>query len=125
MRTFVVATLALLGWSCVDCSVSAEQTNSCKVCSDQPAETTPLQLEAKIPLGDVRGRIDHMAVDLKRKRLFIAELGNDSVGIADLTNGKLIQTIAGLKEPQGVGYEPSTDTLFIANACDGSVRLFE
>jgi DNA-binding beta-propeller fold protein YncE len=123
MRTFVVATLALLGWSCVDCSVSAEQTNSCKVCSDQPAET--LQLEAKIPLGDVRGRIDHMAVDLKRKRLFIAELGNDSVGIVDLTNGKLIQTIAGLKEPQGVGYEPSTDTLFIANAGDGSVRLFE
>lgn len=91
----------------------------------QPVETTPLQLEAKIPLGDVRGRIDHMAVDLKRKRLFIAELGNDSAGIVDLANSKLIQTIAGLKEPQGVGYEPSTDTLFIANAGDGSVRLFE
>jgi hypothetical protein len=28
----------------------------------QPAETTPLQLEAKIPLGNVHGRIDHMAV---------------------------------------------------------------
>ena len=40
----------------------------------QPAETAPLQLEAKIPLGNVRGRIDHMAVDLKRQRLFIAEL---------------------------------------------------
>src|ERR1700722_19115428 len=91
----------------------------------QPVETPALQLEAKIPLGNVRGRIDHMAVDLKRKRLFVAELGNDSVGIVDLTNSKLIQTIAGLKEPQGVGYEPSTDTLFIANAGDGSVRLFE
>ena len=34
-------------------------------------------------------------------------------------------TIAGLKEPQGVGYEPSTDTLYIANAGDGSVRLLE
>jgi hypothetical protein len=32
----------------------------------QPAETAPLQLEAKIPLGSVAGRIDHMAVDLKR-----------------------------------------------------------
>jgi YVTN family beta-propeller protein len=91
----------------------------------QPAEIAPLQLEAKIPLGDVRGRIDHMAVDLKRKRLFVAELGNDSVGIVDLASDKLIQTITGLKEPQGVGYEPSTDTLFIANAGDGSVRLFE
>jgi YVTN family beta-propeller protein len=91
----------------------------------QPAETLPLQLEAKIPLGDVRGRIDHMTVDLKRQRLFVAELGNDSVGVVDLQNRKLIRRIPGLKEPQGVGYEPSTDMLYIANAGDGSVRLFE
>jgi DNA-binding beta-propeller fold protein YncE len=91
----------------------------------EPAETAPLQLEAKIPLGNVRGRIDHMAVDLKRQRLFVAELGNDTVGVVDLENRKLLQTIAGLKEPQGVGYEPSTDMLYVANAGDGSVRLFE
>ena len=91
----------------------------------QPAATAPLQLEAKISLGDVRGRIDHMAVDLKRQRLFVAELGNDSVGIVDLANRKVIARIPGLKEPQGVGYEPSTDMLYVANAGDGSVRLFE
>src|SRR5260370_6723060 len=91
----------------------------------QPAETVQLQLEAKIPLGDVRGRIDHMAVDLKRQRLLFAELGNDSVGVVDLQNRKLIRRIPGLKEPQGVGYEPSTDMLYVANAGDGSVRLFE
>jgi len=45
------------------------------------SDAVPLQLETKMPLGDVRGRIDHMAVDLKRQRLFVAELGNDSVGI--------------------------------------------
>jgi YVTN family beta-propeller protein len=91
----------------------------------QPAESSPLQLETKIALGDVHGRIDHMAVDLKRQRLFVAELGNDSVGVVDLANRKLLQTITGLKEPQGVGYEPSTDTLYVTNAGDGSVRLFE
>jgi YVTN family beta-propeller protein len=91
----------------------------------EPAETAPLQLEAKVPLGDVRGRIDHMAVDLKRQRLFVAELGNDSVAIVDLANRKVIGRISGLKEPQGVGYEPSTDMLYVANAGDGSVRLFE
>jgi YVTN family beta-propeller protein len=93
--------------------------------SAQSADAGSLQLETKIPLGEVRGRIDHMAVDLKRQRLFVAELGNDSLGIIDLANRKLIRTITGLKEPQGVGYEPSTDTLYIANAGDGSVRLFE
>jgi DNA-binding beta-propeller fold protein YncE len=91
----------------------------------QPAETAPLQLEAKIPLGSVRGRIDHMAIDWKRQRLFVAELGNDSVAIVDLANRTLIRMIAGLKEPQGVGYDPSTDMLYVANAGDGSVRLFE
>ena len=84
-----------------------------------------LRLEAKIPLGDVRGRIDHMAVDPKRHRLIVAELGNDTVSIVDLTKKSVIQRIAGLKEPQGVGYEPSSDTLFIANARDGSVKFFE
>jgi len=50
----------------------------------QATDPPPLQLESKIPLGDVRGRIDHMAIDLPRQRLFVAELGNDSVGIVDL-----------------------------------------
>src|SRR6185312_7209427 len=88
-------------------------------------ESAALRLEAKIPLGAVRGRIDHMAVDLKRQRLFVAELGNDSVGIIDLASQKLLRTIPGFKGPQGVGYEPSTDMLYVANAGDGSVRLFE
>ena len=91
----------------------------------ESAEGDPLQLEAKILLGDVRGRIDHMAVDLKRGRLFVAELGNDSVGIVDLANRNVVRTIRGLNEPQGVGYEPSTETLFIANARDGSVKILE
>ncbi|MGY8631905.1 hypothetical protein RAD15_05335 [Bradyrhizobium sp. 14AA] len=84
-----------------------------------------LELETKIPLGDVRGRIDHLAVDLKRQRLFVAELGNDSIGVVDLAAHSLLKTITGLSEPQGVGFEPSTDTLYVANARDGSVRLYD
>ena len=89
------------------------------------ANSAPLVLEAKIPLGDVKGRMDHMTVDLPRQRLFVAELGNDSVGVVDLKAQKVMRTITALKEPQGVGYVPSTDTLYVANGADGSVRLFE
>src|SRR5262249_54180148 len=89
------------------------------------AQTTQaLQLEAKIPLGNVNGRIDHMAVDLARQRLFIAELGNNSIGVVDLNGRRVIRNIEGLKEPQGVAYVPSMDTLYVANGGDGSVRLF-
>lgn len=88
----------------------------------QPA-ASPLALEAKIPLGAVSGRIDHLAVDLKRQRLFAAELGNNSVGVVDLATGKLLRTLEGFKEPQGVGYEASTDAVYVANAGDGSVHV--
>src|SRR5882757_10900710 len=67
----------------------------------QAADTGALQLEAKIPLGDVRGRIDHMAIDLARQHFFVAELENNTVGIVDLASRKVIQTIQGMKEPQG------------------------
>ncbi|MGO8917476.1 MAG: YncE family protein [Stellaceae bacterium] len=81
-------------------------------------------LEAKIPLGDVKGRIDHLAFDPDRKRLFVAELGNDSIGIVDVAAAKVVHGITGLKQPQGVGYVPWTDTLYVANAADGSVRAY-
>jgi DNA-binding beta-propeller fold protein YncE len=89
------------------------------------AEAPPLQLEATIVLGAVSGRIDHMAADLKRRRLFVAELGNDTVGVVDLAERKLLRRLGGLKEPQGVGYEPVSDTVYVANARDGSVNLFQ
>ncbi len=89
------------------------------------ADPVPLAVQSRIELGDVQGRIDHLAVDLKRQRLYVAELGNDTVGVVDLKEGKVIQTLRGLKEPQGIGYEPRTDTLYIANGKDGSVRLYQ
>ncbi|WP_414641540.1 YncE family protein, partial [Bradyrhizobium sp.] len=83
----------------------------------------PLELEGKLPLGSVAGRIDHLAIDLNRQRLFVAELGNNSVGVVDLARARTQSTIPGLNEPQGIAYEPSTDTVYIANAADGSVRI--
>ena len=90
----------------------------------QLPETRLLNLEDKIELGEVKGRIDHMALDPLRSRLFVAELENNSVGVVDLMARRVIHVIAGLTEPQGVGYEPSTDTVYVANGGDGSVRLY-
>jgi YVTN family beta-propeller protein len=89
------------------------------------AQTPGLELEAKIPLGNVSGRIDHMAMDLARQRLFVAELGNNSVGVVDLQTRMVTHRIAGLKEPQGIAYVPLIDTLFVANGGDGTVRRFQ
>src|SRR6266853_733564 len=90
MKSFAVA-LALTGTLPVDSSWAE----------------TPLLLERKIPLGEVRGRIDHLAVDLKRKRLFVAELENDTVAVVDLDAYKVIEVISDLKKPQGLGQGPA------------------
>jgi len=88
------------------------------------AAPAPLVLEARIPLGEVGGRIDHLTVDLKRQRLFVAELGNDSVGVVDLKSATLLRTLTGLSEPQGIVFVPLRDELYVANGGDGTVRVF-
>ncbi len=88
------------------------------------ADSSTLSLDTKIPLEDVKGRIDHLAVDVHRQRLFVAELGNDSVAVVDLKTRSVLQRIRGLRQPQGVSYVAAEDLLVVANAGDGSVRFF-
>jgi YVTN family beta-propeller protein len=88
------------------------------------AGSDPLTVEKKIPLGEVAGRIDHLAFDSRRHRIYVAELGNNSVGIVDLKANRVARTVPGFDEPQGIAYEPTTDTVYVANGGDGSVRLF-
>jgi hypothetical protein len=59
--------------------------------SAMAAESPPLTLQTKIPLGDVRGRIDHLAIDHARQRLFVAEFGNNSLGVVDLKTQKIFR----------------------------------
>ncbi|MEY4762113.1 MAG: hypothetical protein RLZZ200_1969 [Pseudomonadota bacterium] len=83
-----------------------------------------LALDSTIPLGDVRGRIDHLAFEPGRQRLLIAELGNDSIGVLDLQRGALLATVTQLDEPQGVAWLAATDEITIANAGDGTLRRY-
>ena len=103
------------------CLVALGMGSVTSVPANQPE---PLVLEAKVSLGDVRGRIDHLAIDVSRQRLFVAELGDGSVGVVDLKQAVLLRRIAGFSEPQGLGYEAATDTLYVADGGDGAVRFF-
>jgi DNA-binding beta-propeller fold protein YncE len=82
------------------------------------------KLVATIPLPDVGGRIDHMALDPKRQRLYIAALGNNSVEIVDLGRMSWIGRIPGLDEPQGVAYVPGVDRIAVTNGGDGTCILY-
>ncbi|MCU1247546.1 MAG: hypothetical protein JWQ49_575, partial [Edaphobacter sp.] len=93
-------------------------------CFGQYGISEPLKLEATIPMAEVQGRIDHLSIDVKGQRLFVAAPGNNSLEIVDLKENKLVHTINGLAEPQGVAYSPASNRVFVANGKDGSVRAF-
>ena len=85
----------------------------------------PLKLKQTFPLPGVEGRIDHLAFDPTGERLFVCALGNDSVEVLDLRNGKRVHSIIGLGAPQGIGYAPGLNRLFIANDKGGVCKLYD
>lgn len=84
---------------------------------------SPLSLRRTIALPDVKGRIDHLAIDVEHQRLYVAEYGNGTVDEIDLKAGRVSGRIAGLKEPQGVGFLPKQQQIVVASG-DGSVRFY-
>jgi len=84
----------------------------------------PLRLVQTILLPNVKGRLDHMDVDVKRKRLFVAGLENGTLEVVDLQAGKWVRSIPGFEKPQGALYVPELNKLFVASGDDGMLRVF-
>ena len=89
-------------------------------------DKSPLKLIQKIPMPNVKGRLDHFAVDLQGKRLFVAALGDDqnTVEVIDLKAGKRVVSIPGQNMPQGLFYSADFKKLFVANGKDGTCKIF-
>jgi WD40 repeat protein len=87
-------------------------------------EKVPLRLVETIQMPNVKGRIDHMDVDVKGRRLFVAGLENGSVEVIDLGAGKWAKSIPGFKKTQGIAYIPSLNKVFVASGDDGMLRVF-
>lgn len=101
----------ILGLSC--CSSGAS------LAAGHPA----VQFVQAVPLDGVEGRIDHMAVDPKGQRLFVAALGNGTVEVIDLRSGRRSTSLRGFDEPQGLAYVASPPRLFVANGGDGTCEM--
>jgi DNA-binding beta-propeller fold protein YncE len=95
------------------------------VAQSQTREFLPLQLEEQIPVPGVAGRLDHFTADAKRRRLFVSALGNNTLEVIDVFAGRVIHSIKGLAQPQGPLYVPGVDKLYVANAEDGKVRVYD
>ena len=88
-------------------------------------ELAPLQLIQRIPTPGVMGRIDHFTAYPKRRLLIFAALGNNTVEVVNTFEAKVVHSLKGLNEPQGVLYVPGFDKIFVANAGSGVVNVFD
>src|SRR5215831_17967275 len=75
------------------------------------------------PMPKVEGRIDHLAFDEASGRLAVAALGNNTVEMIDIGQGKVIHRIDGLQEPQGIASYGSQ--FVVASGGDGSCRFYD
>lgn len=93
--------------------------------SYQNQDGKTLFLIGSIPLTGIKGRIDHMAFDTKRQFIYVAALGNNTVEVVDLKNKKLVHSIKGMSEPQGIRCIPESNAIFIANGNTGECDIFD
>jgi hypothetical protein len=84
-----------------------------------------LRLVQTIPLSGVRGRLDHMAVDLEKKRLFVAAVDNGALEVVDLGAGKLINSIPGIKDAQDALFLGGQFNKLYVSSLDGTLRIYQ
>jgi hypothetical protein len=73
-------------------------------CCPRAADPGTLKLTQIVPLPGVKGRFDHFAIGANGHRLFVAALGNNTLEVTDITAGKRVQRITGLRKPTGIVY---------------------
>jgi DNA-binding beta-propeller fold protein YncE len=89
------------------------------------AESPPLERVRTIALRGPIGGLDHLAVDAKRGRLFVANTAGGSLDVVDLEAGKLLKQVPGQGRIRGVAYSPEADRVFVGNGTGGVCNTFE
>jgi DNA-binding beta-propeller fold protein YncE len=78
-----------------------------------------------VEMPGVKGRIDHLAVDLSSGRIFVAALGNDTVEVIDGRAGTWLRRLTGFHEPQGIAFVPDAGLVAVANGQSGDLVLLQ
>jgi hypothetical protein len=84
-----------------------------------------LRLVQTIPVPGVMGRLDHMAVDLEKQRLFLAAVANGTLEVLDLGAGKVINSLTGFKDTQDALFLGGHFNKLYVSSLDGTLRIFQ
>jgi DNA-binding beta-propeller fold protein YncE len=88
------------------------------------ADPPPLERVQTIALKGPAGGLDHLALDAKRGRLFVANTVNGTLDIVDVRAGKLLKQVPGQGGIRGIDYSPEVDRVFVGNGTGGVCNTF-
>jgi DNA-binding beta-propeller fold protein YncE len=89
-----------------------------------PAPSAELELVQTIALKGKPGNLDHLAIDAKRQRLFVANKANNTLDIVDLKAGKLHEQKPNQTAIQGIAYAADLDRIFVGLGSNGLCNVF-
>ncbi len=89
------------------------------------ANALPLERVQSIALKGPAGGLDHLALDVKRGRLFVANTVNGSLDVVDLKAGKLLKQVPGQGRIRGIDYDSGSDRVFVGNGNGGICNIFD
>jgi DNA-binding beta-propeller fold protein YncE len=84
-----------------------------------------LELKQTIVLKGKPGGLDHLALDVKRDRLFLANKVNNSLDIVDLKAGKLLKQVGSQGGIQGIAYAADLDKVCVGLGSGGYCNIFD
>jgi DNA-binding beta-propeller fold protein YncE len=89
------------------------------------APAAELELIQTIPLKGKPGGLDHLAIDLKGERLFVANKANNTLDIVDLKAGKLLLQKPNQTAIQGIAYAPDLNRIYVGLGSNGLCNVFD
>jgi DNA-binding beta-propeller fold protein YncE len=95
------------------------------VASLSRAAEPSLALVQTIELKGKPGKLDHLIVDSKSERLFLANKVNNTVEVVDLKAGKPVKQLKGQFGAQGLAYAPDLERLYVGLGTGGFCNIFD
>lgn len=89
------------------------------------ASAAELELVQTIPLKGKAGTLDHLALDVKRDRLLVANKTNNTLDVVDLKTGSLVQQVPNQTGIQGIAYAPDVDRIYVGLGTNGLCNVVD
>ena len=86
----------------------------------------PLQPVARFSMpGGVQGKFDHLGIDEKGRRLFVAAESAHEVLVFDLHSGKYLRAITNIEIPHAVFVSQDLNRIYVTDGGAGAVKVFD